>query len=153
MKKQHDANADLSRHNYNELLNTLEAICTRHPGINSYLNNRYSANGAGDIHYPALCVTPGEIRLTENTNIYNFNLLYVDRLTESRDNLVTIHSIGITTLTELVNAFREHVNSFDTTGATLHVFQGQFADETVGVVANIELTTVADLGACEWFYQ
>lgn len=141
----------LSRFNYYELMNTVKDVCTQHPGVNQVSSNRYLANGAGDIHYPIICITPGEVVVEERQTTYNLNLLYADRLTEARDNLIQIHSVGITTLVEITNALKKYFASFDTERAIINVFNGQFADETAGVLANVTITTIADLGECEWF--
>lgn len=149
MKRRHADN--LSRFNYNELVDFIEKITSQHPYVKTVIKNRYTANGAGDILYPAIAITVGEIRIEERQISYAMNLLYVDRQTESRDNTTYIHSVGITTLTEIINAIKKYGDSIDSTQAVLNVFTGQFADGTAGVVANTTLTTIAEIGECEWF--
>ncbi len=129
--------------NYYQIIKLFKERSLKHPFVNSFYTDIYSVTGReSDINYPAIIITPNEFVINNPISTFNFNILYVDRMTEDRLNSIEIQSTGIQTINEIINTF-ELDNSF-----TINIFKDQFADLCAGAVANIELIVRNPVGYC-----
>lgn len=140
--------------NYIEFIELLEQISLQHPLINNFYTGTYRLNSTDDITYPALVLTFNSINVsvTDPTfTTFNINLLYADRLTDDRSNLHEIQSLGITVISEIIQALILYYNIQVTTNILFNPFKEQFADNTAGVVATINISIPSATGNCYWF--
>jgi len=138
--------------NYNlfELNNLIKSICNAHPLINDYFINKYRVVESDNINYPLLACTVNYITSAENTLTFNVNMLYADRLTDQRDNEITVQSIGVSSLIEVVNALKELAPVAVDDSYNITPFTEQFADNCAGVFATLNIETPHYIGQCNW---
>lgn len=138
--------------NYNlfELNNLIKSICDAHPLINDYFINKYRATESDNINYPLLACTVNSVISNENTLTFNVNMLYADRLTDRRDNEISVQSTGVSSLMEVVNAMKELAPLEIDNGYSITPFTEQFADNCAGVFATLSIQVPHYLGECHW---
>lgn len=135
--------------NLYELHDVFRKVFQAHPLVNDFHVNKYRLNDTDDIGYPAVVFTVNGMTKNGTLLTYNINLLYADRLTDSRDNETNIQSIGTTVLIEGINAVSD-VLEISVDNYTLNPFTEQFADNTAGVVATISVEAPVNIGECYW---
>jgi len=134
------------------LLKTIEIIndvAMAHPLVNSFNEgNIYDINSNTNNIYPSIILSQAPHNLGTNTNQFNFNIFYCDRLTENRDNRLLIQSNAIIVLTELINRLREIFLNINAN--TITTFHDRFSDELAGAYSTINIE-VPNIGEC--FYD
>lgn len=138
-------------YNYSELVREIDSVCNQHPEVGQVLYNEYSLDSTGDVCYPVIAITPNPVTVGLNITVYSFNLLYADRLTDERDNVVQAQSAGMDVITEIVNAMRTVLNMDVQDDLLISVYTGQFADQVAGCVATVNFVLPSSVGLCEWF--
>lgn len=136
--------------NYNEFVGMIRRITLSHPLVSNFYTDKYRLNSSDDIEYPAVVMTTNDLSVSDNVTTISFNMLYADRLTESRENSLEVKSVGCDVLTEIYNAIR---NKFDMDGRSpvrLNPFSEQFADNVAGCVATISVDMPSNIGSCDW---
>ena len=128
----------------------VERTCLSHPLVGNFYSGRYRLNSTDDIDYSAVVYTHNSTTVGENTTIVAFNLLYVDRLTETRENMLEIHSAGFDAIAEIYNALRQNFDVDGKERIQINLFEEQFADNVAGAVASLTLEMPSNIGACDW---
>lgn len=138
--------------NYNlfEFTELVKSIAAAHPFVNDFRISRYSVNESDNINYPVIALTINSITIKENTQAFDFNILFADRLTEQRDNEITAQTTGISTIIEILNAIKEHTTIDIDDNYILTPFTEQFADNCAGVFARVSSEVPNYLGECTW---
>lgn len=140
----------MKTYNYFELNELVKSICNAHPLINDYFVNKYRINDSDNINYPVVSFTVNTIRSQENILTFNVNMLYADRLTDRRDNEITVQSTGTGNLIEIINAIRELAPFVIQDNYSITPFTEQFADNCAGVFATFDIHVPHYLGECHW---
>lgn len=134
-----------------ELINKLKDIAIRKPNIN-YAGDGdvYTLNSLPDINYSVFFITQNEHSIYQDTITYNLNLFYIDRISDSEDNVLNIQSDGMLQLTNIINTlvFSEDV---DVEGDITFVpFIQRFADNCSGVYCTVRFVCDNNLGTCSY---
>lgn len=140
----------MEKFNYYEFIKIVERTSLSHPFVNDFHIGRYRLNSLDDVTYGAIEVTINNVTVTEEITTINFNMLYVDRLTETRENCAEIHSVGIDVVTEIFNALKTCLEIDSTANLVIRVFNEQFADGVAGVFTVMEFDMPSHIGACNW---
>lgn len=134
-----------------EIINKLKDIAISKPNIN-YVGDGdvYTLNSLPNIDYSVFFITQNEHSIYQDTITYNLNLFYVDRISDSEDNVLNIQSDGMLQLTNIINAlvFSEDV---DVDGDITFVpFIQRFADNCSGVYCTVRFVCNNNLGTCSY---
>lgn len=141
-------------YNFFEVTKVLEATSLSHPFVNNVYFNRYRLNDTNDIMYPAVVFLHQSTDVSDSSTLITWNIIYVDRLTKDRSNLIEIQSVGKQVITEILNTLVKSGNFYleeDSNGhfhITFNIFDEQYADHTAGVIANVNISHNSDLGYC-----
>lgn len=133
-----------------EIINEIKRIADKQPNIN-YVGEGdiYSLNSLPNIDYSVFFITQNAHNQTENTITYNFNLYYVDRLTENQDNTLDIQSAGILMLGNIINTINELIDEVELVyDIQFQPFTHKFADDCAGVYATCSFEVSNNLGVC-----
>lgn len=134
-----------------EIINKLKDIAISKPNIN-YVGDGdvYSLNSLPNIDYSVFFITQNEHSIYQDTITYNLNLFYIDRISDSEDNVLNIQSDGMLQLTNVINTlvFSEDV---DVDGDINFVpFIQRFADNCAGVYCTVRFVVDNNLGTCSY---
>lgn len=134
-----------------EIINKLKDIAISKPNIN-YVGDGdvYTLNSLPNIDYSVFFVTQNDHSIYQDTITYNLNLFYIDRISDSEDNVLNIQSDGMLQLTNIINAlvFSEDV---DVDGDINFVpFIQRFADQCAGVYCTVRFVVDNNLGTCSY---
>ena len=134
-----------------EIINKLKDIAISKPNIN-YVGDGdvYVLNSLPDIDYSVFFITQNDHSIYQDTITYNLNLFYIDRISDSEDNVLNIQSDGMLQLTNIINTlvFSEDV---DVEGDITFVpFIQRFADNCSGVYCNVRFVVENNLGSCSY---
>lgn len=134
-----------------ELINKLKNIAISKPNIN-YVGDGdvYTLNSLPNIDYSVFFITQNDHSIYQDTITYSLNLFYIDRISDSEDNVLNIQSDGILQLTNIINTlvFSEDV---DVDGDITFVpFIQRFADNCCGVYCNVRFVCDNNLGTCSY---
>lgn len=134
-----------------EIINKLKDIAISKPNIN-YVGDGdvYTLNSLPNIDYSVFFVTQNDHSIYQDTITYNLNLFYIDRISDSEDNVLNIQSDGMLQLTNIINAlvFSEDV---DVDGDINFVpFIQRFADQCAGVYCTVRFIVDNNLGTCSY---
>ncbi len=140
----------LDRFNYTEFVDIVRTTVGCHPLVSNFYTERYRLNTTDDIEYPAIVMTTTNIKVGEAVTDINFNLMYVDRLTEARDNTMEIYTVGIDAVTEIYNALRNRFDVDSKTELDFNLFYEQFADNVAGTFTAVSITMPSNIGTCDW---
>lgn len=134
-----------------ELINKLKTIAIRKPNINFVGDGDvYTLNSLPNIDYSVFFITQNEHSIYQDTITYNLNLFYIDRISDSEDNVLNIQSDGMLQLTNVINTlvFSEDV---DVDGDINFVpFIQRFADNCAGVYCTVRFIVDNNLGTCSY---
>lgn len=134
-----------------ELINKLKDIAISKPNIN-YVGDGdvYTLNSLPNIDYSVFFITQNEHSIYQDTITYNLNLFYIDRVSDSEDNVLNIQSDGILQLTNIINTlvFSEDVDVDGEISFT--PFIQRFADNCSGVYCNVRFICENNLGICNY---
>lgn len=113
------------------------------------VNDVFRENFWDDAHYGVVAIIQREHTISDNLATYRFQLGYIDRLTESKDNEVDIQSEGIIVISNIVNALIEDNTDMEMNGdMSFSVFNERFKDDCGGVLADVAFTTTSPMGIC-----
>ena len=134
-----------------EIINKLKDIAISKPNIN-YVGDGdvYTLNSLPNIDYSVFFITQNDHSIYQDTITYSLNLFYIDRISDSEDNVLNIQSDGILQLTNIINTlvFSEDV---DVDGEiTFTPFIQRFADQCAGVYCNVRFICDNNLGVCSY---
>ncbi len=134
-----------------ELINKLKDIAISKPNIN-YVGDGdvYTLNSLPNIDYSVFFITQNDHSIYQDTITYNLNLFYIDRISDSEDNVLNIQSDGMLQLTNIINTlvFSEDV---DVEGDITFVpFIQRFADQCAGIYCNVRFIVDNNLGSCNY---
>lgn len=134
-----------------ELINKLKTIAIRKPNINFVGDGDvYTLNSLPNIDYSVFFITQNEHSIYQDTITYNLNLFYIDRISDSEDNVLNIQSDGMLQLTNVINTlvFSEDV---DVDGDINFVpFIQRFADNCAGVYCTVRFIVDNNIGVCSY---
>lgn len=88
---------------YKDLIQAIEKYSLKNPDVNNFIYGDITYLNKPNVLYPCIVLTP----LTHNsldkyTNRYNFNMIYVERMTDDRQK-IDFHSVGISILRDICN--------------------------------------------------
>ena len=134
-----------------EIINKLKNIAISKPNIN-YVGDGdvYTLNSLPNIDYSVFFITQNDHSIDSDTITYSLNLFYIDRISDSEDNVLNIQSDGMLQLTNIINTlvFSEDV---DVDGEITFVpFIQRFADQCAGVYCNVRFVVENNLGSCNY---
>ena len=134
-----------------EIINKLKDIAISKPNIN-YVGDGdvYTLNSLPNIDYSVFFITQNDHSIDSDTITYSLNLFYIDRISDSEDNVLNIQSDGMLQLTNIINTlvFSEDV---DVDGEITFVpFIQRFADQCAGVYCNVRFVVENNLGSCNY---
>lgn len=138
-------------YNLYEFAKLIERACQAHPLVNDFLFSVYRINDTDNITYPVVALTLNSVTKRQNTIDFNINLLYADRLTDNRDNVLTAQSEGVTVLLEMMNVLSTHTNTLVPDDYQITPFKEQFADNTAGAFVAATIKAPNYLGECFYF--
>ena len=134
-----------------ELINKLKDIAISKPNIN-YVGDGdvYTLNSLPNIDYSVFFITQNDHSIYQDTITYNLNLFYIDRISDSEDNVLNIQSDGMLQLTNIINTlvFSEDVDVEGEISFT--PFIQRFADQCAGVYCNVRFICDNNLGSCSY---
>lgn len=135
----------------------INRVAAAQPNINTIVNTGdvFSLNTNNTtVKYASFCAQQGEHRREDNGFItYNFNLFYVDRLTDDSRNKLEIQSVAISTLQNIINGLVD-IELIDVgTEVTFQTFTERFAAEAAGAYCNLSITTVTPICYQEYVYR
>lgn len=134
-----------------EIINKLKDIAISKPNIN-YVGDGdvYTLNSLPNIDYSVFFITQNDHSIYQDTITYNLNLFYIDRISDSEDNVLNIQSDGMLQLTNIINTlvFSEDV---DVDGDITFVpFIQRFADNCAGIYCTVRFVVDNNLGTCNY---
>ena len=134
-----------------EIINKLKSIAINKPNIN-YVGDGdvYTLNSLPNIDYSVFFITQNDHSIYQDTITYSLNLFYIDRISDSEDNILNIQSDGMLQLTNVINTlvFSEDV---DVDGdITFTPFIQRFADNCAGVYCTVRFIVDNNLGTCNY---
>lgn len=134
-----------------EIINKLKDIAISKPNIN-YVGDGdvYTLNSLPNIDYSVFFITQNDHSIYQDTITYNLNLFYIDRISDSEDNVLNIQSDGMLQLMNVINTlvFTEDV---DVEGDITFVpFIQRFADNCSGVYCTVRFVVDNNLGSCNY---
>ena len=112
----------------------LKKISLQQPNIRTAFEGSIydNLNGNNEIKYGVFGITQGNHTQDDNFAYYNFNLFYVDRLTDDESNRVQIQSIGQQSLSNIITLFCDNYDAEFTQTITYYPFTQRFKDECAG---------------------
>ena len=134
-----------------EIINKLKSIAINKPNINFVGDGDvYTLNSLPNIDYSVFFITQNDHSIYQDTITYSLNLFYIDRISDSEDNVLNIQSDGMLQLTNIINTlvFTEDV---DVDGEITFVpFIQRFADQCAGIYCNVRFIVDNNLGSCNY---
>ena len=134
-----------------EIINKLKDIAISKPNINFVGDGDvYTLNSLPNIDYSVFFITQNDHSIYQDTITYSLNLFYIDRISDSEDNVLNIQSDGMLQLTNIINTlvFSEDV---DVDGDITFVpFIQRFADNCSGVYCTVRFICDNNLGTCNY---
>ena len=134
-----------------EIINKLKNIAISKPNINFVGDGDvYTLNSLPNIDYSVFFITQNDHSIDSDTITYSLNLFYIDRISDSEDNVLNIQSDGMLQLTNIINTlvFSEDV---DVEGEiTFTPFIQRFADQCAGVYCTVRFIVDNNLGTCNY---
>ena len=134
-----------------ELINKLKNIAISKPNINFVGDGDvYVLNSLPNIDYSVFFITQNDHSIYQDTITYSLNLFYIDRISDSEDNILNIQSDGMLQLTNIINTlvFSEDV---DVDGEiTFTPFIQRFSDQCAGVYCTVRFVVDNNLGTCNY---
>ena len=134
-----------------EIINKLKDIAISKPNINFVGDGDvYTLNSLPNIDYSVFFITQNDHSIYQDTITYSLNLFYIDRISDSEDNVLNIQSDGMLQLTNVINTlvFSEDV---DVEGEINFVpFIQRFADNCAGVYCTVRFVVDNNLGSCSY---
>lgn len=138
---------------YKTAIETIGKAFLEHPFVNSFMMNEEMVSINKDICYPIIVLNERNItqRVVNSRHLstVTFNILYADVLTKNYDNELDIKSLGITVITEVLNALKR-VYKWDIQDFSFNTFYGKFPDICAGSYCDVTFTMPSEIGSCDW---
>ena len=134
-----------------EIINKLKDIAINKPNINFVGDGDvYTLNSLPNIDYSVFFITQNDHSIYQDTITYSLNLFYIDRISDSEDNVLNIQSDGMLQLTNIINTlvFSEDVDVDGEISFT--PFIQRFADQCAGVYCTVRFIVDNNLGTCNY---
>jgi surface protein len=133
----------------------LKLLALKHPNVNSaYEGNIYDyMNANPQLKYATVVLTQQSHTQEEMYEHYNFNIFYVDRLSDNlEDNRLSIQSSGKSLLSNIIKAFCDEFDA-EYERINFQPFTEKFADECAGVYATLSITMLKDIYCTEKYWD
>lgn len=134
----------------------INQIAVAEPNVNTIVNtgNVFDLNTDNtQVKYAAFCVQQGEHKQEGDFITYNFNLFYVDRLTDDSRNKLEIQSVAISTLQNIIRGLI-NIDLIDVgTDVTYQTFTERFAAECAGAYCSLSVTSATPICYQEYVYR
>lgn len=130
--------------NLAQLVERLKAVALAQPSIKTVVENDvFRLNAMASVKYGVFAFTQGQHRANIGTGVttFTFSLFYVDRLTEDASNEVEVQSVGIETLTNIIQTLADE---FGVAPWTINTFNQRFADLCAGAYATVAVDVPFD---------
>lgn len=130
--------------NLAQLVERLKAVALAQPSIRTVVENDvFRLNAMASVKYGVFAFTQGQHRANIDTGVttFVFLLFYVDRLTEDSTNEVEVQSVGIETLTNIIQTLADE---FGVSTWTINTFNQRFADLCAGAYATVAVDVPFD---------
>lgn len=130
--------------NLAQLVERLKAVALAQPSIRTVVENDvFRLNAMASVKYGVFAFTQGQHRANIDTGVTTFtlSLFYVDRLTEDASNEVEVQSVGIETLTNIIQTLADE---FGVAPWTINTFNQRFADLCAGAYATVAVDVPFD---------
>ena len=131
------------------VVKTLEKIALEQPNIRSAGENDLYGflNGNPEIKYSVFHITQGVHTSTEEWDIWQLRLFYVDRMTDDKSNELQIESTGKQVLDNIVNVFcaRYGAEVIEGNKRKYHPFVEKFSDRCAGLYEEIQIMMPKDV--------
>lgn len=137
----------MNNFNLFEFVKMLEHTCIGSGVINSFYEGVYSVNASNDVKYPLIAFTVNSISKDDGNMSIDCNLLYADRLLADRSNSLAVQSVGVSFLSELINALNDELN-ISIQGNSMNIFTEQFADNCAGTVSRQTFSMPSAIAEC-----
>tara|TARA_R100000388_G_scaffold49529_1_gene37089 strand:- start:360 stop:974 length:615 start_codon:yes stop_codon:yes gene_type:complete len=161
---------------FNNVLDTLVAVCQQHPWINTATHgDPWELSPAGSVVYPLAMVVPTNVQAQNKQIVYNFNVMVMDLvepgegvqekrvLSQTCSALIDIISYfkrggfneqlsGLANTNQNfanTNAFYDYTNLMETE-FSLEPFTEKFTDNVAGWNMNFSITMAHDYSVCFW---
>lgn len=132
-----------------EIIDKLKEIALSKPNINFVgEGDIYELNNLGNIDYSVFYITQQTHNYNENTAYYQLNLFYVDRLAKDNSNRLSIHSVGMDAITNILNELTTIEDVEIDYPIAFTTFNERFADDCAGVFCTVTLITDKQIGGC-----
>lgn len=114
--------------NLSQFISTVKQVCLLHKGVAQFNSGDvYETMNSGTQHYPAIVLTINNLTGTEDSQSYNCNLFYIDRLTDDESNKTDVQSESITVLKDIQAKMKENL-AIDIAVTSYTPFTEKFAD-------------------------
>lgn len=124
-----------------QVIRAIEKVAKKQPAINMIVRNDiFRLNTYNDAKYGVFAWVQGQhaTAVTDGLVRYQLTFIYADRLTADQHNQVEVQSVGIQTITNIVQALAGE-DIFVKGDITFQTFNQRFLDECAGVFSNITL--------------
>lgn len=132
------------------LINKLKDISLTIPNINSAFDGDiFLLNSKPNIDYGVFFITQSQHTVNENTKTFNLTLYFVDRVFEDDSNVLSVQSMGIEVLSNIINIFNYENDDVNIEyGINFNTFIHKFTDKCSGVYANIAIEVENNNNLC-----
>lgn len=132
-----------------EIIDKLKEIALSKPNINFVgEGDIYELNNLGNIDYSVFYITQQTHSFSENIAYYQLNLFYVDRLAKDNSNRLSIHSVGMDAISNILNEITNTEDVEIEFPIQFNTFNERFADDCAGVFCTVTLITKKEIGLC-----
>lgn len=135
------------------ITNLIKNIALMHPNVRTASEgNIYDTlNDNPGVEYDVVFLTQGTHRETEDTYVFNFNIMFVTRLEDDlEENRLQGQSIGIRVISNILKTLEDRYD-VEIGDHTFQTWTQQFVDETCGVLCNVELTVYKEWDCSDEF--
>lgn len=112
------------------------------------INDVFRANFWESAEYGVVAIIQREHSISDNNAIYRFQLAYIDRLAEDKNNEVDVQSDGIMAISNMVNRLVTEAEVELNGEISFSVFNERFKDECGGVLADVAFIASSPMGVC-----
>lgn len=129
------------------VIKTLENIALEQPNVRSAgENDLYGLmNGNPEVKYSVFYITQGKHKSTEEWDTWEFNLFYIDRLTDNKDNELRIESTAKQVLDSVLATFCSRYSAEVVGERVYQPFTESFKDRTAGVYVTVRILMPKDV--------
>jgi hypothetical protein len=135
--------------NYFEFNALLKKAFGKHPFVNNIYSEVYRDDHTDNIVYPCVVYNVTGVTVNPNgTTSVAMIVYFIDRITPEGDNVIQVQSLGMSVITEVLNALKDIDDDDILESFTFTPFRNQFADNCAGVYCNATVLFVSDMGDC-----